>query len=126
MGLVEIITCIIGSSGLIGGGYSLYTARVQKKKMQVEITQLLNDEWKKLFDKLKEDTNYKITSFETKIYKLELKDEIKTRAINQFLKCDFAKKGNTCPVSIFMENAYDVLQKRLTSEEIAKLNGEKS
>lgn len=123
MGLSEIISYIVGSGGAIGIFLSLYTARVQKKKIQVEVTQLLNDEWESLFDKLKQDTSTRISELESKVYKLELKDEIKNRAINRFVECLYVQRGNSCPVALFMEKTDDILRNRLTPEQIAELNG---
>lgn len=123
MGLSEIISYIVGSGGAIGIFLSLYTARVQKKKIQVEVTQLLNDEWESLFDKLKQDTSTRISELESKVYKLELKDEIKNRAINRFVECLYVQRGNLCPVALFMEKTDDILRNRLTPEQIAELNG---
>lgn len=123
MGLSEIISYIVGSGGAIGIFLSLYTARVQKKKIQVEVTQLLNDEWESLFDKLKQDTSTRISELDSKVYKLELKDEIKNRAINRFVECLYVQRGNSCPVALFMEKTDDILRNRLTPEQIAELNG---
>lgn len=123
MGLSEIISYIVGSGGAIGIFLSLYTARVQKKKIQVEVTQLLNDEWESLFDKLKQDTSTRISELESKVYKLELKDEIKNRAINRFVECLYVQRGNSCPVALFMKKTDDILRNRLTPEQIAELNG---
>lgn len=123
MGLSEIISYIIGSGGAIGIFLSLYTAKIQKKKIQVEVTQLLNDEWESLFDKLKQDTSTRISELESKINKLELKDEIKNRAINRFVECLYVQRGNSCPVALFMEKTDDILRNRLTPEQIAQLNG---
>lgn len=109
----ETLIWILGGSGCIGGFYSLYTAKVQKKRIQVEVTQMLNDEWKKLFDNLKNDTTCRIKSLESKIFKLELKDEIKNRAINQVIKCPYPSKVNTCPIADYLEQADDVLKKNI-------------
>lgn len=118
----EILTWIIGSGGIAGFFHSLYTAKANKKKIHVETTQLLNDEWESLFNKLKIDTNERINSLEIKICKLELKDDLKTKAINQFIKCTFTKKGNNCPVATFMESADEILQRKLTPKQLAELN----
>lgn len=123
MGLSEIISYIVGSGGAIGIFLSLYTAKIQKRKIQVEVTQLLNDEWESLFDKLKQDTSTRISELESKINKLELKDEIKNRAINRFVECLYVQRGNSCPVALFMEKTDDILRNRLTPEQIAQLNG---
>lgn len=123
MSLSEIISYIVGSGGAIGIFLSLYTAKIQKRKIQVEVTQLLNDEWESLFDKLKQDTSTRISELESKINKLELKDEIKNRAINRFVECLYVQRGNSCPVALFMEKTDDILRNRLTPEQIAQLNG---
>lgn len=126
MELSEIISYIVGSGGAIGLFLTLYTAKIQKKKIQVEVTQLLNDEWESLFDKLKQDTSNKIENLENKILRLEMKDDIKNRAINQFVKCMYVQRGSECPVAIFMEKTDDILRSRLTPEQLAELNGRKS
>lgn len=101
----NLLSIILGGSGLIGGGISIYTARVKKDSMEI-------DNFKKLFDEAQEErenirkqhidymaqTDAKIDRLEKKIDFSDKRNAIKMRAINSAYRCKLPEKTEDCPV----------------------------
>ena len=57
----------------------------------------------------------KMSKLERKVDGLELKDEIKSRAIAQHLRCSYPPTDKKCPVAVFINRSEDII-KRKTKE----------
>lgn len=116
MAWYEIITYILGGSGVVGGIYSIVTMRVKKEGIVIENLKQVIDEVKEHHAEYKKETDEKFDKLEKKIIKMEAKDELQIKAINKGYRCPFPPKEKTCPVTDAIDLGCKILTERLNSK----------
>lgn len=108
----EIMGCVMGSGGLMGGAYSLFTMRTKKEGLVIDNLRQVIEEIKENHKEYKVEVDKKFSDLERKVSAMELKDRIQQNAINKGYKCSFLPKEQECPVTKLAESAYNMLEKR--------------
>lgn len=109
-------------------GLSFYKAKPEKDSLVIDnlskvITEVRKNSevYRKETEKYKIETSETIKNLEEKIHVLEIKDEIKDRAIAYGYRCKLPKENDTCPVVEFMDKAEEIVKRK--AEEIAAKKG---
>lgn len=110
----------------IAFGTSILSSLINWKKSKPEIQGMYAanegkavDNLQKVIDEIrKSSAEYRATmddrieKLELHIIELELNVRLKSKAINQWIKCRFAKEAKECPVSLFMDEAEKEIEKK--------------
>lgn len=112
MDWLTIILGALGSGGAIYGFIAAYKAQPEKVSYEIKNLRELIEEIKRNRDEDKKENREEIERLNLKIGKLELNDDIKSRAISKWLTCHFIPRESNCPVAEFIENAEKIIQKK--------------
>lgn len=115
--LYEVIIGVAGTGGIIGGVYSLFTMRVKKESIIIENLKNVINEIRENHKDYKQETDEKFKTLERKVEEMQLKDEIKTRAINQGYRCKFIPKDSQCPVTKLIDSTFKIIDKCTNNKE---------
>lgn len=115
MDWTTILNYIIGGGGLLTFTLSVYKARPEKVSFEIKNLRELVEEIKTNAKEEKIEYEEKMSKLERKVDELELKDEIKSRAIAQYLRCSYPPTDKECPVAVFINRSEDIM-KRKTKE----------
>lgn len=113
---MDWLTIILGALGSGGAIYSFIAAyKAQPEKVSYEIKNLreLIEEIKKNRNEDKAENKAEVEALKRKIGELELKDDIKSRAISQWLKCHFIPRDSNCPVAEFINDSEKLIQRKI-------------
>lgn len=105
MDITNIIMLIFGSGGILTGLASWFRARPEKMSYEIKNLRDVIEEVKKNRVEDKAELEEKLDKQDKKIEILELKDDVKTKAIAQWLKCHFIPQNDNCPVASYIEKA---------------------
>jgi len=102
MDIITIIATIVGSVGGASGLLTLYTLRQKRDSFSIENMTRVVTEIKSQHASFKEEANEKIDKLENRLNKLDLKDQMQTRAINKGYRCEHLlaaiNKKAHCPI----------------------------
>lgn len=100
MAWYEIVGYLLGGSGVVGGVYTIFTAKVKKESIIIENFKQVIDEIKEHHKDYKEEMDKRIEKLEYKVSSIELKDKLKQEAINKAYRCPYIPKDGDCPVIV--------------------------
>lgn len=115
----EVVVYILGGVGGISGIITLYNAKVNKEKIKAEVTTVLNEEWRKLFETRNKDSeNYRnetkkeIDELKSEVKELCSRDINKSKAISRAYGCEYSSQDKyECPVIKYVERDCELCQK---------------
>lgn len=111
--ITMIISLVFGSGGLLTGIAGWLKARPEKISFEIKNLREVIEEIKKNNVEYKAETKEEIDDLQKKISALELKDDIKSKAISKWLTCNHVPRDSTCPVADFMDSAEKIIKKNL-------------
>lgn len=107
----EIIGCVLGGSGIVGGIYSIFTMRVKKEGLVIDNLKQVINEIKEHHKEYKKETDEKFDKLEKEIAVVKAQNDFRGLAISKGYRCPFPPKEGTCPVIGTIESGCDLLTK---------------
>lgn len=111
--IVNIIAIVFGGSGILTGWAAWRKSRPEKISYEIKNLRDIIEEIKKTRTEDKIEVEEKMDKQEKKIQELELRDDVKSRAISQWMKCHFIPSDNNCPVAEFLDSSEKIIQKKI-------------
>lgn len=123
MDWTQIINSIVGfviGGGFIGGVINWRKSKPETEGLAIKNLQMVIETMHKDSETYRKRMEERVCNLESKIDELSFSDNIKTKAINQWITCKYIKEAQECPVSEFMDEAEKEIDERI--EEIHNKN----
>lgn len=102
--VLSILGIIFGGGGAITVGVAVYKASTEKESLAIKNLREVIEEIKSNSSEYKKETDEKIEKLEKKVTEMEMKNEIKDKAIAKGIRCNYPPNEKSCPVLLFMDD----------------------
>ena len=107
--IVTLVSLLVGSTGI----YGLYKARPEKISYEIknlrEVIEILKTER----EEDKQEALKERQALERRLGEIEITNSVLQKAIQQWVGCVHLPKGSACPVASFVDEAENLIQKRV-------------
>lgn len=107
--IVTLVSLLVGSTGI----YGLYKARPEKISYEIknlrEVIEILKTER----EEDKQEALKERQALERRLGEIEITNSVLQKAIKQWVGCVHLPKGGACPVASFVDEAENLIQKRV-------------
>lgn len=112
-GITQLILAIFGSGGVITLGIAVFKARPEKISYEIknlrEVIEILKTER----EEDKQEALKERQALERRLGEIEITNSVLQKAIQQWVGCVHLPKGGACPVASFVDEAGNLIQKRV-------------
>lgn len=107
--IITLVSLLVGSTGI----YGLYKARPEKISYEIknlrEVIEILKTER----EEDKQEALKERQALERRLGEIEITNSVLQKAIQQWVGCVHLPKGDACPVASFVDEAENLIQKRV-------------
>lgn len=111
--IISLAAMVFGGGGFLSAVVTWRKAKPEKVSYEIKNLREVIDEVKKTREEDKKEAEKKMDSQDRKIQELEIRDNIKSRAISQWMKCHFIPREENCPVAEFIESSEKTIQRKI-------------
>lgn len=111
---VQLIS-VIGGSGILSWLISVYKARPEKISYEVKTLREVIETVKKEREEDKLEASEERKKLERRLGEIEITNSILQKAVQQWIRCTHLPKDAVCPVSNFVDDAEDLIQRKVDS-----------
>lgn len=120
--IISIAALIFGGGGFLSAIITWRKAKPEKVSYEIKNLRDVIEEIKKNREEDKAESEQKMDKQDRKIQELEIRDNLKSKAISQWMKCHFIPREENCPVAEFIDKSEKMLQRKI--DNIKKNNDE--
>lgn len=107
--IVTLVSLLVGSTGI----YGLYKARPEKISYEIKNLREVIEVLKTEREEDKQEALKERQALERRLGEIEITNSVLQKAIQQWVVCVHLPKGGACPVASFVDEAENLIQKRV-------------